>query len=156
MTAAYRVTVAERQDLLCPTVICPECSAELTVKIDTAKIPEHCACCSRPLEQNTIAALSALARFHREAQVTEQQTGKPMPAMDQLRLRWASTYPHVQLRRNIAPRAIMASVRKILNRSTMCAGFMAHHYPSPGLAQNTENRQHRAGHKSSVCAIISR
>ncbi len=70
--------VAERQDLLCPTVICPECSAELTVKINTAKIPEQCASCSRPLEENTVKALSALGRFHREAQATEQQTGKPV------------------------------------------------------------------------------
>ncbi len=71
MTAAYRVTVAERQDLLPVTIVCPECAAELTVKIDTAQHPERCASCNRSFDEKTIAALSALGRFHREAKAAE-------------------------------------------------------------------------------------
>ena len=71
MTAAYRVTVAERQDLIPVTIVCPECSSSVTVKIDTAQTPERCASCNRPFDEKTISAISALGRFHREAQAAE-------------------------------------------------------------------------------------
>jgi len=76
MTAAYRVTVAERQDLLFVTIICTQCSTELTLKIDTAQPPQNCASCGAALEENAKNALVALNRFHREAKAAETLSSK--------------------------------------------------------------------------------
>ena len=71
MTAAYRVTVAERQDLIATTIICPDCDTELTLRIDTASPPNSCASCGHHFDASTTNAILALVRFHKEAQAAE-------------------------------------------------------------------------------------
>lgn len=77
MTAAYRITVAERRDLAIVTVIC-ECDTALSLRIESAMIPERCASCGKPFNEKTKAALGALARFHRDGKAAEEIAGKPV------------------------------------------------------------------------------
>ena len=78
MTAAYRVFVAERTDIAKVTVVCPKCDAALSLGIETANIPEGCASCGFTFRDTVRNALTALARFHREAKQAELDTGKAM------------------------------------------------------------------------------
>jgi endogenous inhibitor of DNA gyrase (YacG/DUF329 family) len=78
MTAAYRVTVAERQDIAEVSVSCPECGAAVTVKSETARVPTACPSCGRPYEEGLQSALAALGRFHREAGAVEAALGKSL------------------------------------------------------------------------------
>jgi predicted RNA-binding Zn-ribbon protein involved in translation (DUF1610 family) len=78
MTAAYRVFVAERGDLDSVTFVCPECQTAVKIKIETARVPEGCASCGAGLDENSQAALAALARFHRTAHAAEEKAGKSL------------------------------------------------------------------------------
>jgi hypothetical protein len=78
MTAAYRVVVAERKDIATVTVVCPECEAEVSLKIATAKVPEYCPSCEMRYRLPIGEALAALGRFHRSAATAEETEGKPV------------------------------------------------------------------------------
>lgn len=78
MTAAYRVVVAERKEIAMATLACPECGSELSLNMETAKIPQYCASCDLPFETATKEALAALGRFHRLAATAEEHAGKPV------------------------------------------------------------------------------
>jgi len=78
MTAAYRVVVAERKEIAVVTVICDECSAEVSVDPGIAKIPYACPSCGKGYSESTTTALTALGRFHRSATTAEEQAGKPI------------------------------------------------------------------------------
>jgi hypothetical protein len=78
MAADPRVTAAEHMDLGAVTFICPECEAATSIKIETACRSLHCQSCSAPLDETAQSALSALARFHREARAAEEKAGKPL------------------------------------------------------------------------------
>jgi hypothetical protein len=76
MTAAYRVVVADRKDVEVLTIVCPECSAELSLTIATARVPEYCPSCQMIYRLPIGEALSALGRFQRAAATAEQNEGK--------------------------------------------------------------------------------
>lgn len=78
MTAAYRVLVAERKDIGTVTVVCAECSAEVSFDARTARVPLACASCGREYGENTREALTAFGRFHRFAATVEEHAGKPI------------------------------------------------------------------------------
>lgn len=78
MTAAYRVVDVERKDLETVTVICPECSSQVSVLIATCLAPEVCPSCRRPYGENVLTALAGLARFQRLGKAEEHITGKPI------------------------------------------------------------------------------
>ena len=78
MTAAYRVVVAERKEIAIVTVICEECSVEVSVDVGTAGIPHSCPSCGKGYNENATTALTALGRFHRSAATAEEQAGKPI------------------------------------------------------------------------------
>lgn len=90
MTAAYRVTAAQRRDVEEVTFICPECETAVSIKIETARVPMSCSSCGAPLDEKAQSALSALARFHREARAAEERAGKPLFRFD-IREREGST-----------------------------------------------------------------
>lgn len=74
---AYRVTTAERSDLSSVTYLCDECGTGITIQPETARIPDQCPSCSKPLADQAKNALAAIGRFHREAKALEGQTNKP-------------------------------------------------------------------------------
>lgn len=74
----YRVVTAERKDIIMVTIICDECGSEVSVNIETAKIPDACPSCSKAYGEKTASALAALGRFHREAATAESYCGKPI------------------------------------------------------------------------------
>jgi predicted RNA-binding Zn-ribbon protein involved in translation (DUF1610 family) len=78
MTAAYRVVVADRKDVEVVTIVCPECGAELSLKIATARLPEYCPSCQLVFRIPIPEALSALGRFQRAAATAEETWGKPI------------------------------------------------------------------------------
>jgi len=73
---AYRAVVAERRDIEVVTVVCPECSSELALKIETARMPEYCPSCQMAYRVPIQGALAALGRFHLEAATAEEHAGK--------------------------------------------------------------------------------
>ncbi len=76
MTAAYRVIVAERRDVEVVTLVCPECGAEVSLNIATARVPEYCPSCQMIYRIPIQEALAALGRFQRTATTAEQNEGK--------------------------------------------------------------------------------
>jgi hypothetical protein len=78
MTAAYRVVVAERKEMAQVTIVCPECSAELSIAVETAGVPESCPSCQMRYTKMMVDGLVALGRFHRDATIVEEQIGKPI------------------------------------------------------------------------------
>jgi len=78
MNAAYRVVTAERTDLAVVTVVCNDCGSSISLKIETAKVPEQCASCGEHYSENIKLALAALARFHRESGTAEIKAGKAL------------------------------------------------------------------------------
>ena len=75
---AYRVVTAERKDIIIVTIICDECGSEVSINIETAKIPDACPSCSKAYGEKTASALAALGRFHRDAATAESHSGKPI------------------------------------------------------------------------------
>ena len=76
MAAAYRVVVAERQDLIIVTVVCEECASEVSINSETANVPIACSSCGREFGENAKTALIAYSRFQRTARTAETQAGK--------------------------------------------------------------------------------
>jgi hypothetical protein len=76
MTAAYRVLIAERNDIATVTVICPECGSEVSLVVEKARIPDACPSCTRPYGEKVSAALAGFGRFQREAATAEEHAGK--------------------------------------------------------------------------------
>lgn len=78
MTAAYRVVVAERKDIAVVTIVCPECGSEVSLAMETARIPESCPSCEMVYRLPVRDALAALGRFHRSAATAEEHAEKPI------------------------------------------------------------------------------
>jgi hypothetical protein len=78
MTAAYRVVVAERKDIAAITLICAECGAELSLTMETARVPEYCPSCQMIYGLAAREALVAFGRFHRAAATAEEHAEKPV------------------------------------------------------------------------------
>jgi hypothetical protein len=78
MAAAFRVVVADRKDVEVVTIVCPECRAELSLTIATARVPEYCPSCQMIYRLPIQEALSALGRFQRAAATAEEVWGKPI------------------------------------------------------------------------------
>jgi transposase-like protein len=78
MAAAYRVVVAERKEIATITIICPDCTAEVSVDAQTARIPFACPSCSKDFSDQLREALNSLGRFHRLAATEEGHAGKPL------------------------------------------------------------------------------
>jgi hypothetical protein len=77
MTAAYRVVVVERAELLNVTLLCEGCDTALTLNVQTAVPPLQCASCGCHLSEQAKEALLALRRFHCQASAAEKRSGKP-------------------------------------------------------------------------------
>jgi protein-arginine kinase activator protein McsA len=78
MTAAYRVVIAELKDIPTVTVVCDECACEISLNLDTSRMPEGCAACSKQWSDNIKNALAGLARFRRMGKTAEEAAGKPI------------------------------------------------------------------------------
>lgn len=78
MTAAFRVVIADRKDIEVVTLVCPECGAEVCLKIATARVPEYCPSCQMRYRAPIGDALAALGRFHRTAATAEEMEKKPI------------------------------------------------------------------------------
>ena len=78
MTAAYRVVVAERKDIVFVTVVCEECGSEVSINAETANVPDACPSCNKPYGDNVKTALAGLGRFHRYASTAENHAQKPI------------------------------------------------------------------------------
>ncbi len=76
MAAAYRAVVAERKDIAVVTVVCGNCSSEVSINAETAPIPVACPSCGREYEGDITAALVSLGRFHKMAKVAEGKDSK--------------------------------------------------------------------------------
>jgi hypothetical protein len=76
MTAAYRVVVAERKDIAVVTIVCPECGSEVSLAIESARVPEFCPSCEMVYRLPVKDALAALGRFHRSAATAEEHAEK--------------------------------------------------------------------------------
>lgn len=74
----HRAVVAERKDIAVVTVECPECGSEVSLSIETARVPESCPSCQATYRLPTKEALAALGRFHRAAATAEENEGKPI------------------------------------------------------------------------------
>lgn len=78
MTAAYRVVVAEREDIATVTVVCEKCGSEVSLIAETAVVPVACPSCGREYGKTITEALVAFARFHRFAKGAEELSAKPL------------------------------------------------------------------------------
>jgi uncharacterized CHY-type Zn-finger protein len=76
---AYRVVVAEREEIGAVTIVCGECKAEVSVHAETATVPISCPSCGMEYGEAAKAALEALGTFHRMATRAETHSaGKPV------------------------------------------------------------------------------
>ena len=78
MTAAYRVVVADRKDIGTVTLVCSECGSEVSLSIETARVPEYCPSCQMQYNLPMREAMAALGRFHRSATAAEEIAAKPV------------------------------------------------------------------------------
>ncbi len=78
MTAAYRVVVADCKDIRTLTIVCPECGSEVSLSIETARVPEYCPSCQMQYSLQMREAMGALGRFHRAATAAEEIASKPV------------------------------------------------------------------------------
>jgi|SRR5271156_1297825 len=73
---SYLAVVAERKDINVVTLGCPECGSEVSLDIQTARVPEYCPSCQMVYRVPIQEALAALGRFHRAAATAEEHEGK--------------------------------------------------------------------------------
>lgn len=73
---AYRVTVAERKDLLVISVVCDECDTVVSLDLSKVAVPPNCSGCGKQYSEPLRKALGFFAGFLREAKIAEEQTGK--------------------------------------------------------------------------------
>jgi predicted RNA-binding Zn-ribbon protein involved in translation (DUF1610 family) len=72
---SYRAVVAGK-DIEVVTLVCPECGAEVSLKIQSARVPEYCPSCQMIYRVPIGEAIAALGRFHRAAATAEENEGK--------------------------------------------------------------------------------